>query len=365
MSNIEKYFNIDRGPSGLTEELIYNNWGRIPVISATSDKFFIFGHVDENAVKEYVIDYPTVLIIRVGKAGMTQIVNLPKYVVTENVLYLYPREEFKDEFDLDWLEQRLQYLLLRNAKGDIKGQRNISSEMIYPLKFETVDIDIQKRVGNLLSKAQRLKRICAETISRLAKLETAKISIKVIEQQTLYKVFDIVGGNNGLTDEFIYNNQPINEVERIPIFSGATLEENFMGYVSKSAKLNDNDLRIFEGPAILVSRKGCAGQMSYMPKGQFTINDDAYVMNLKQEYVHKVDLKWFVNCYQTLFSNIVTSKSGNATFNKEYAERQLIQIPKRDDQAIVIRKIQQLQSTIIKFRGIVQKINNVLEYSIV
>jgi len=51
MPTVEEYFEIGRGASGITEELIYNNPGDIPVVSATSDRFFIFGYGSEGYFK--------------------------------------------------------------------------------------------------------------------------------------------------------------------------------------------------------------------------------------------------------------------------------------------------------------------------
>ncbi|MDP2797394.1 MAG: N-6 DNA methylase [Methanoregula sp.] len=140
-------------------------------------------------------------------------------------------------------------------------------------------------------------------------------------------IFTVTGGNSGLTEEFIYNNQPTNEEESIKILSSATLQTNLMGSISQNAKPNNKFLKIFNGECIVIARNGYAGKMTYLNNGKFTTNDHAYVLTPKNSWKNKINLRWFVYQYQELFYNLVTSKSDNATFNKEYIEKQEIAIP--------------------------------------
>ena len=69
--------------------------------------------------------------------------------------------------------------------------------------------------------------------------------------------------------------------------------------------------------------------------------------------------------YQDLFFNLVTSKSDNATFNKEYASRQIVKIPDIDFQDASVKKIDSIESIISKLREIEKEIDDQLEYAIV
>jgi len=60
---------------------------------------------------------------------------------------------------------------------------------------------------------------------------------------------------------------------------------------------------------------------------QYTANDDVYIFELKKHYNQSIDLDWFIYQFQDLFFQIVTSKSDNATFNKEYCESMRVLIP--------------------------------------
>jgi len=129
------------------------------------------------------------------------------------------------------------------------------------------------------------------------------------------EIIDFKGGNSGLTEEFIYNNQPSSEEEQIQIFSGATLKQNNMGFVSKNAFPSGKKLKMFKRPTVLVIRKGNAGKVIYLDKDEyFSTNDDVYTLKLKNGWKDKINLIWFSQQYQNLFYNLVTSKSDNATF---------------------------------------------------
>lgn len=168
-----------------------------------------------------------------------------------------------------------------------------------------------------------------------------------------------------MIEEFIYHNLPETEEDKIEILTSATLERTAMGFISTNAKPNNKKLKIFECPAILVARNGYAGTMTYIPIGRFTTNDHAYVLIPKKAWKDKINLEWFISEYQELFFKIVTSKSDNATFSKEYAERQIIQIPHIDEQNRIMQKLTPLKVLIQKLYGIENKIDGLLEYTII
>lgn len=365
-NTVKTFFQIGRGSSGITEELAYNLYGDIPIISATSDKFSVFDHISCNYVKDkgIILERPAILIVRVGKAGKTQIAKYPKYIVTENVLYLQPRIKYEKDFNLKWVEQYLAKKLERYSRGELKGQRNISAEIIYRIYFEKIDMFVQDEIAALINMCEKTKQTIVEAIFQCQSLLRID-SIAQGEEQKISTVFNICGGNSGLTEEFIYYNLPATEEDKIEILTGATLERTAMGFIAKNAKPNNRNLKIFKGPAILVVRKGLAGKMTYISRGWFTTNDDVYVLSQKKIWKDKINLKWFISEYQQLFFNLVTSKSDNATFSKEYANRQIIKIPDIDLQIAFAKKIKLIERIITKLENIEKDIDELLEYTIV
>ena len=128
---------------------------------------------------------------------------------------------------------------------------------------------------------------------------------------------------------------------------------------------NYKKLKLFQGPAIVVIRKGIAGKMTYIQNGKFTINDDAYVITPKKDWKDRIDLRWFTYQYQELFFNLVTSKSDNATFNKEYIENQKIKILDINIQKEISDKLKLLDKTIDNLEDLKEKFTNLLETEII
>jgi len=314
-------------------------------------------------------EIPVILIVRVGKAGKTQIVDLKKFAVTENVLFLYPKKEFIGDFNLRWVENRLKGELERNACGEISGQRNISAEIISRIKFDVPNKNIQDQIAELTSIAAKVKCVLVRIIEELHKIQQRivfeELDVKSFDENPIESIFHIEGGNSGLTEELIYYNLPCNEAEKVEIFTGATLKENKMGTISRLAQPNGRRLKIFQGAAILVVRKGLAGKMFYVDKEEFTTNDDVYALIPKNIWRSKINLKWFIHEYQNLFYNFVTSKIDNATFSKEYANRQTVKIPNIHFQNIFARKIDSFKSILATQNDIEKDIDDLLAYTIV
>lgn len=238
---------------------------------------------------------------------------------------------------------------------------NLLSEFhLRPVDVETISEDeLDRRIRET---TKELKALEVDLISELDKvIASGKLSLKEGDLVELGKCFNIKGGNSGLTEEFLYNNQPIEEEDMLPIYSGATLEENLMGYITREAKPAGKNLKIFKGPCILVSRKGYAGVMSYITEGEFTTNDDAYVLTLKSQWKNKINLRWFVYQFQSLFRSLVTSKSDNSTFNKKYAQKQSVLMPEKELQECVAEKLNKIDNLTAVLTSLKLELEKLLE----
>lgn len=184
-----------------------------------------------------------------------------------------------------------------------------------------------------------------------------------IYNELISEVFNIDGGNSNLTEEFIYHNQPESDLSKIPIFSSSTLESTKMGYIKKDNSIKSK-LKIFNGPCILIARNGYAGSMQIIPEIEFTINDHAYIIKPKENWYDKINLHWFKYKYQELFYNLITSKSDNATFSKEYAEKKEIEIPDIDIQNKIAEKLRKIDLIVIKLEELKKDLLELLEFEI-
>jgi hypothetical protein len=105
--------------------------------------------------------------------------------------------------------------------------------------------------------------------------------------------------------------------------------------------------------------------MTLINKINFTTNDHAYVMTLKEKWKDKIDIYWFINHYQDLFYNIITSKSDNATFNKRYAKKQVVKIPNIEIQKRVSEKLNKLKTKKLKLGKIRKEFLKLLFYELI
>lgn len=345
--------------TNLVEEDFYNCAGDYPVYSGQTENQGIVGKIST-----YNQELPSVTLTTYGSAGKL-FYREGKYTIGRNCMGLRPKEHYTNEINLNWFAFSFQNLFYRLRIGDPQGQKSLNKLLLERILIEIPDTKIQARQ---LSKYEKLSNLKTKINNLTTKLRDAihfnKTYNSILAQGNIKGFLNIEGGNSGLTEEFIYYNLPNTEDEKVIILTSATLERTAMGFISENAKPDERDLKIFNGPAILVARNGYAGTMTYISDGRFTTNDHAYVITPKREWKNKINLEWFISEYQELFYKIVTSKSDNATFSKEYAERQIIQLPHIDDQKGIMSKLAPLKKLINQLHVAENKIDELLEYTI-
>jgi type I restriction enzyme, S subunit len=346
--------------TNLTEKDFYENKGSYPVYSGQTENYGIVANIDT-----YKQNEPCVTFTTYGLAGKMFYRN-GKYTIGRNCMGLLPKEEFKDKINLEWFSYKFQNLFYRLRIGDVDAQRSLNQILLKNIQIKIPDIKTQERQLKLYKNLQFVLNDVENRLNKLNELLSYKIEFEsYIYEEKIKKVFKIIGGSGGLTKEFIYNNLPDSIDESIPILSSATIDEKSMGFVSRHSKLEGNNLLIFDAPAILVTRNGHhAGTMKYITNGEFTVNDHAYVLIPKENWIKKINLRWFVNQYQELFYNLVTSKIDNATFNKKYAGKQRIQIPDIKSQNKIAEKLFEIDTNIDKLKKSKEQIEGLIEYEI-
>ena len=138
-------------------------------------------------------------------------------------------------------------------------------------------------------------------------------------------IFDCLSGNTGLTEEFVYYSLGKDETADYKILSSATLEDKMLGYIPHSVILENKLKCFYQTQGILVIRKGKAGKMFFLPKGNYVANDDAYILSLKENFIKRIGLdtedkqgiflKYFIYYHQHDMYNYASS-SDNGTWNK-------------------------------------------------
>jgi len=348
--------------TNIVEEYLYNHSGEFPVYSGQTEAQGILGFIDS-----YNKETPCVTFTTYGSAGKL-FYREGKYTIGRNCMGLRPKKPHADKINLKWFSYSFQNLFYRLRRGDSEGQRSLNKLLLERQLITIPDIDIQikqlKKYECLEAIQQRISQLllALEQISNFSKQYPLDSIIAAGKFDTFVR---FIGGNSGLTEEFIYSNLPESQFHSIQILTSSTIERTAMGFVSKNAKPKGEKLKIFQAPAIIVARNGYAGTMTYVPEGEFTTNDHAYVLIPRQDWKTAINLEWLIYEYQSLFYRLVTSRSDNATFNKEYAERQVIKIPNIDYQNSMVEKLNQVKALILKANEIQRKVENLLECTIV
>lgn len=351
-------FDYFPGNHGLTEEVIYswqptNEEESNPIFSGSKDNILPIGYIQKNAKNNKEEDISSfngecLILTKDGSAGLFTYKNEGNFTVNHHACILKIKCGWENKINLEWFAYQYQKRLYQYVTS--KSDNGVfSTKWFDKILFEVPDdYNLQLRQKDKKRKLNYIFECIKNQHQHLKKLViNSKTELKTGEFYSMKQIFHFKGGNSGLTGDFIYNNQPNIENESIPIFSGATLKTNSMGCISKSALLKNKKMKIFNGSSILVARKGYnAGTITYIDNGEFTINDDAYVLVPKKEWKNKINLRWFLYQYQDLFYNIVSSKSDNATFNKTYAKKEKVIIPDKDFQDRIAEKLLKIEHLI-------------------
>jgi len=347
---IREYFNVFGGNSGLTEGIIYWNPPKtkkreIIVYSGATLGTTMMGNIDVDTVINgkhiKIFTAPAIVLVRKGLAGKTQYIEKGKFTINDDAYVIKVKEKYIDEIDAEWFEKNI-----HNYVGSCITSRGtngtFSKEQFLNLDFSYPSMDEQKEIISIYKSLDNMACKISDFSERIKKINDCIIGGSAEFQKEAGKLFDIKGGNSGLTEEFIYNNQPINEEDAIIVYSSSTDEATNMGVVSRKAKIKDVNIKCFKGPAIIIARNGQAGKIMFIEKGMFTINDHAYVLTVKPAYKKNVDLEWFADVAEKYTKNCVTSKDANGTFSKEVFLKEQIEVLDYLTQKRIIKKKKEL-----------------------
>ena len=181
-------------------------------------------------------------------------------------------------------------------------------------------------------------------------------------------ILDCMSGNSGLTEEQIYN-MSLLEGEKYRVLTASTIGDTAMGYIvpcpiaTKDGKAKK--MKVFENKdGLLVIRKGKAGSTRYLPKGKYTINDDAYILSVKGKCQYKVDLRWLALAYRSQFL-AYASNSDNGTWNMTgFFDNVIIDIPAESEQKRLVQLVDEAQKCDDLILTVQQKLDSLLKKEI-
>ncbi len=136
-------------------------------------------------------------------------------------------------------------------------------------------------------------------------------------------IFDFIGGNRGIYEEFIYQHLQV-EGNRYKVLSSSLNEETEMGHITLTPAEELQYKTFCDKYGIHIARKGKAGSMRLLEPAKYITNEVAYIIYLKYEFketlkINDIKEKEFLEWFILKFQNYVlsfASQTDNATWNK-------------------------------------------------
>lgn len=346
------------GNSGLTEEAIYQqilgSGDKYDVLSAATEDGATLGKVPPCKIKNRQLkvfeNEEGILVSRIGVgSGTTTYLCKGRYAITDNAYILFLRNNGPYKVSLRWImiqyyEEFFDYRILSEY-----GVWNVSRFMEH-MKIDVPTIEEQTAVVRQYDKLKELKRtvdgLYARLLSIKKKILSEPYSSFVEKDVPISRVLDYVSGNSGLTEEFLYSQVQNKMPKDYRLLTGSTDFTNTVKVGKyRHPKRSDRLITTIDNkPIIHIARKGKAGTCAYFDEGNYTINDDAYLLYVKKEFTNKVKLKWLMYQLRSVFLDY-SSAADNGTWNMTgFFENVTLDLPSLNEQDKVVSEYEKLES---------------------
>lgn len=176
-----------------------------------------------------------------------------------------------------------------------------------------------------------------------------------------------MSGNSGLTEELIYSMSLLGG-DKYEVLTASTTGDTAMGYIVPCPITKDGktkQMKVFEDKdGLMVIRKGKAGSTRYLPKGKYTINDDAYILSVKSNCPYKIDLRWLALSYRSEFL-AYASNSDNGTWNMTgFFDNVTLDIPTDSEQKRLVQLVNEAQRCEDLLLAVQKKLGSLLKKEI-
>lgn len=151
-------------------------------------------------------------------------------------------------------------------------------------------------------------------------------------------LFEITGGNSGLTEEYLYSLLLHNSDRKYRLLTASTDIGNAVQiYQCQDPKNASRKIKVVSDEGIHIVRNGDAGHLNYLPHGDYTATDHAYILTKKESTSYQISLEWVALTQEDLFKEF-SSKSDNGTWNKSaFLKYATIDIPSYEEQVAAVK----------------------------
>lgn len=352
MKFLDVFNKIKKGNYALTDEAIYaslqNGDELIPLYGGnkehvTTERRISISAKTKKGVPITVFSGEGIVISLDGSAGSMTYKSNEKFALNHHAGFITLRKEAVQKVNLQYFALFLQNFYREMSVSD--GSKTLSLTQIYAEEFNLPDYDVQcnilSKIKNIQKGLYQLKKLKASYIALSERELSVDYTAYQEKQVPIKKCLDYISGSSQLTEEKNYQRLKNRGVQHT-LLTGAT--EKARQYVMVSEKDNINRFSGKEG--LLVTRKGKAGHIEYLRPDHYIINDDAYILYIRNECKYEIDLIWLSIQYRRAFYRYA-SNSDNGTWNMTgFFSYTKIDIPCYDEQLSLVKKHQLLQNRI-------------------
>ena len=303
MISVKKIFDSISGNSGLTETVVYENLlsedEKYEILSASlyeENKLGLIPKIELNNKDIIVIDQINgIQIIRKGDAGRILLLksdrkytlNDDTYVlITKNNDYTNKYKKLEVEF-LKWFIVKHQSTVIEYSTTNDNSTWNKTNFF----KDCKIELPSEKEVNeyakhfDLRTKIIHSANAFQKQINSVLKKDFL-VHTEKLELIHLYKILSYISRNDSLSEEGLYN-IPKTKENNITVLSGS-IENIFYGEIP----LDTEKIHYLENKQGLhLITRGKAGTLTYIPKGYYATNTNAFILYLKDDIKKEIGIK--------------------------------------------------------------------------
>lgn len=375
MKFTEVFNQIEKGSHGFTDEAIYSSIRNgdkiIPLYGGNNQHHFTDRYVSNKTITVDGAIGKTfcgegIIISLDGSSGSMTYKSGEMFALNHHAGFITLNDYGKERVNLRFFSLFMQNHYKSMCVSD--GSKTLSLTQIYSDEFSLPEKPEQDRIiasmKGVMNKIEQLTLIHNKLTTIINKNLVISYKEYQARNETVNSILECVSGNSGLTEEFLYNNIGL-KGKRYKILSSATVEENMLGEVPM-CKIKNRNLKIFSTntEGLLVIRKGKAGNTIYLAAGDYTLNDDAYILHKNKSCHYEISLKWLSIQYRKEFLEYASS-ADNGTWNKTgFFNNVTFDIPNYNEQLKLIELYDRAEKIKLKLEKVFTRFNSLLSKEI-
>ena len=196
-----------------------------------------------------------------------------------NTACLWFKDAYKNKFDLRWFKYILPKHFLENVTSK-EGVSYLNKEIVLNIDIDIPSREEQLRQIKIYEKIENLRIMLDKFIATYEKLINKSVIINEANKNLipLNKAIDYISRNDSLSEEGIYNLDSTNKT--VTVLSGNSSDEIY-GKIDTNQK---NIHYLLNKQGFRVISRGNAGQIKYLPKGNYATNTNAFIFYLLDSF---------------------------------------------------------------------------------